>query len=94
MALFPDVQSKVFEEVRSLWPDERHVFEAEDVSHFSTCSQCSTDPFVPSVIRKFLKTSERLLKVFGIIVDNFKQGIHAGCVSRELEALSSRSPSA
>jgi cytochrome P450 len=37
LALYPDVQAKVFEEVRTLWPDEERVLLAEDVSTlFST----------------------------------------------------------
>ena len=32
LALYPDVQAKVFEEIQSIWPDDQHVLQAEEVA--------------------------------------------------------------
>ena len=33
LALFPDIQEKVYDETRKVWPDDKHVMSTENVCH-------------------------------------------------------------
>lgn len=59
LALFPDVQRKVFEEVQRVWPEEQNVVAAENVCSLSaqTVLLCPLTS-CPPVIRRLFKAGE------------------------------------
>lgn len=42
LAIYPEVQAKVFEEICSVWPDDERVLLAEDVRGYSRSYQALT----------------------------------------------------